>query len=85
LAEDSYEQQVASLVRGKRDLFDNVINPEGSEDVVGVSKKMLHSIIEELGIVDPETGEIKSAELKLPEPIVDDVNTDAKIEKIAVG
>jgi superfamily II DNA or RNA helicase len=82
LAEDSYEQQVASLVRGKRDLFDNVINPEGSEDVVGVSKKMLHSIIEELGIVDPETGEIKSAELKLPEPIVDDVNTDAKIEKI---
>ena len=30
LAEDSYEQQVAELVKGKRDLFDNVISPEAS-------------------------------------------------------
>ena len=48
LAEDSYEQQVASLVKGKRDLFDNVISPDATEDVVGVSKKMLQSIIDDL-------------------------------------
>ena len=49
LAENSYEQQVAKLVQGKRNLFDNVINPEGTEDVVGVSKKMLETIIDDLG------------------------------------
>ncbi len=48
LAEDSYEQQVASLVKGKRDLFDNVISPDATEDVVGVSKKMLQTIIDDL-------------------------------------
>jgi len=48
LAEDSYEEQVARLVQGKRELFDNVISPEASEDVVGVSKRMLETIIEDL-------------------------------------
>ncbi len=48
LAEDSYEQQVASLVKGKRNLFDNVISPDATEDVVGVSKKMLQSIVDDL-------------------------------------
>ncbi len=53
LAEDSYEQQVAKLVKGKRDLFDNVISPEASEDVVGVSKKMLQTLIDDLAGVEP--------------------------------
>lgn len=48
LAEDSYEEQVARLVQGKRELFDNVISHEASEDVVGVSKRMLETIIEDL-------------------------------------
>ena len=48
LAEDSYEQQVAKLVKGKRELFDNVISPEASEDVVGVSKKTLQVLIDQL-------------------------------------
>lgn len=48
LAEDSYEQRVAGLVKGKRDLFDNVVNPEAEEDVVGVSKKMLETLVEDL-------------------------------------
>ncbi|MCQ8102837.1 SNF2-related protein [Methylomonas sp. SURF-2] len=48
LAEESYEQRVAQLVRGKRDLFDNVIDPEATEDTVGVSKKMLESLIDDL-------------------------------------
>ncbi|OAI10117.1 helicase [Methylomonas koyamae] len=48
LAEDSYEQRVAQLVKGKRDLFDNVIEPDASEDVVGLSKKMLETLIDDL-------------------------------------
>lgn len=48
LAEDSYEQRVAQLVKGKRDLFDNVIDPDASEDTVGVSKKMLETLIDDL-------------------------------------
>lgn len=48
LAEESYEQRVAQLVKGKRDLFDNVIDPEASEDTVGVSKKMLETLIDDL-------------------------------------
>ena len=60
LAEDSYEQQVAKLVKGKRDLFDNVISPEASEDVVGVSKKMLQTLIDDLAGVEPVTVEDKA-------------------------
>jgi len=48
LAEDSYEQHVFSLVQNKRDLFDNVVNSDAQEDVVGVSKRMLETIIEDL-------------------------------------
>ncbi|MCK9605241.1 MAG: DEAD/DEAH box helicase [Methylomonas sp.] len=48
LAEDSYEQRVAQLVKGKRDLFNNVIDPDASEDTVGVSKKMLETLIDDL-------------------------------------
>jgi superfamily II DNA/RNA helicase len=62
LAEDSYEQQVAKLVKGKRDLFDNVISPEASEDVVGVSKKMLQTLIDDLAGVEPEKTEDKAPE-----------------------
>ena len=48
LAADSYEQQVFSLVQNKRDLFDNVVKSDAQEDVVGVSKRMLETIIEDL-------------------------------------
>lgn len=65
LAEDSYEQRVASLVKGKRDLFDNVISPDASEDVVGVSKKMLQTLIDDLAA--PEPGSIQElAEAPVP-------------------
>ena len=57
LAEDSYEQRVASLVKGKRDLFDNVISPDASEDVVGVSKKMLQTLMDDLAVAEPEAAE----------------------------
>lgn len=48
LAEYSYEQRVAQLVKGKRHLFDNVIDPDATEDTVGVSKKMLETLVDDL-------------------------------------
>lgn len=48
IAENAYEEHVTKLVQGKRNLFDNVISSEASEDVVGVSKRMLETIIEDL-------------------------------------
>ncbi len=48
VAPDSYEERVMRLVAGKRDLFDNVVDPEASEDVVGVSKRMLEALVEDL-------------------------------------
>ena len=62
LAEHSYEQQVASLVKGKRDLFDNVIDPDATEDVVGVSKKMLQSIVDDLAEPESTNTETKQSE-----------------------
>jgi len=79
LAEDSYEQQVASLVKGKRDLFDNVISPDATEDVVGVSKKMLQSIIDDLA--EPDSEIVESLETKQPEPELAEKAEDQKVEK----
>lgn len=78
LAEDSYEQRVAQLVKGKRDLFDNVIEPDASEDVVGLSKKMLETLIDDLAAGAPaadtsqmeatETPALAEAVTKPPQP-----------------
>ena len=90
LAEDSYEQQVAKLVQGKRNLFDNVISTEASEDVVGVSKRMLESIIEDLteaektAVTEPEEESIGGtilADRKQPEQ-QDETTIDAEIRQM---
>ncbi|MFH7320887.1 SNF2-related protein [Desulfurivibrio sp. D14AmB] len=52
VAADSYEEQVLALVRGKQQLFDHVVGEEASEDVVGVSKKLLDTLIDNLA--EPE-------------------------------
>jgi len=48
IAEDSYEARVYQLVNNKQNLFDNVIDPEADQDVVGVSKKVLATLVDEL-------------------------------------
>jgi hypothetical protein len=48
IAADSYEEQVFALVRNKQNLFDNVISEDATEDVVGVSKKLLETLVENL-------------------------------------
>lgn len=48
VAANSYEEQVFSLVRNKQHLFNNVIGQDATEDVVGVSKKLLETLIDNL-------------------------------------
>ncbi len=48
VAADSYEERVTELIQNKRDLFDNVVDPEATEDVVGVNKKLLDTLVEDL-------------------------------------
>ncbi|MBL4941439.1 MAG: DEAD/DEAH box helicase [Colwellia sp.] len=48
IAADSYEQRVLELVTSKQDLFDNVISPEAEQDVVGITKKSLSVVLNEL-------------------------------------
>lgn len=45
---NSYEEHVLSLVQSKQDLFDNVIAEDGDQDVVGVSKKLLETLVHDL-------------------------------------
>lgn len=60
VAADSYEERVLELVGSKRDLFDNVVKGDASEDVVGVSKRMLQTLVDEL------SGELRTGQEQAP-------------------
>jgi superfamily II DNA or RNA helicase len=62
VAADSYEEQVFALVRTKQNLFDNVVGEDASEDVVGISKKLLETLIEDLAgpMVQPGVSEVEA-------------------------
>jgi superfamily II DNA or RNA helicase len=48
VAADAYEEHVLRLVQGKRELFDNVVSGELGADVVGVSRKLVDLLVEDL-------------------------------------
>ena len=48
VAADSYEGRVLELVQGKRNLFDNVVDADATEDVVGVSRKLVEILTADL-------------------------------------
>jgi superfamily II DNA or RNA helicase len=48
VAAESYECRVLELVQGKRNLFDNVVDQDATEDVVGVSRKLVEVLAEDL-------------------------------------
>jgi hypothetical protein len=56
VAADAYEAQVLGLVQGKRDLFDNVVDPDAEEDVVATSKKLAELLAENLAGMGTKTG-----------------------------
>ncbi|HYN79756.1 MAG TPA: C-terminal helicase domain-containing protein, partial [Lamprocystis sp. (in: g-proteobacteria)] len=84
VAPDSYEERVLGLVQGKRVLFDNVVDPEASEDVVGVSKRLAEVLAEDLAGAD---GGAKGREESpaAVEPEVPAVASDPDAEPIMVG
>jgi ERCC4-related helicase len=69
VAADSYEQQVLALVGNKQNLFDNVVKDDATEDVVGISRKLLENLIDTLAQddtpaepVSPPPGETAAAD-----------------------
>ena len=80
VAADSYEQQIIGLLKGKRDLFDNVIDQDASEDVVGVSKKLLETLVEDLTGGPPKGGEEQAETGRLPAPKENTSEPDQKQE-----
>ncbi len=55
VAADSYEEQVLGLVNNKQNLFDNVVKDDATEDVIGVSRKLVEALIDDLA--DKKEGE----------------------------
>ncbi|WP_028583779.1 helicase-related protein [Desulfogranum mediterraneum] len=62
VAQDSYEEQVLNLVGSKQNLFDNVVREDASEDMVGISKKLLETLIEELAVPDESESAVPAGE-----------------------
>jgi superfamily II DNA or RNA helicase len=53
VASNSYEEKVLALLNNKQTLFDNVVASDASEDVVGVTRKTLDTLVQELQNKDP--------------------------------
>lgn len=72
VASNSYEEHVLSLVQGKQLLFDNVIAEDATEDVVGVSKKLLETLVDDLTAAPEsktlDTSAIEGEELEMALP-----------------
>ena len=60
VAPDSYEERVLGLVQGKRHLFDNVVDPEATEDVVSVSQRLAEILADDLAAMDAARGEFRA-------------------------
>ncbi len=54
VAADSYEERVLQLVKNKQLLFDNVVAEGATEDVVGLSKQSVTTVINELNQLEDE-------------------------------
>lgn len=85
IAENSYEGRVAQLVQGKRELFNSVINPEAEEDVVGVSKKMLESLIEDLTASPQKSTPSSEKTLDIEPPEIAELPTSIQTQDVKRG
>jgi superfamily II DNA or RNA helicase len=57
VAAGAYEETVLGILQGKRDLFDNVVEQDAAEDVVGVSKKLIEVLVDNLAGKEHAPGE----------------------------
>ena len=62
IAADSYEARVYQLVNNKQELFDNVVSPDATEEVVGVSQQALSLLVDELNQAQAERPEGEGAD-----------------------
>ena len=78
---EGYEGRVMELVQGKQHLFNNVIDTDASEDVVGVSPKLLDKLVDDLA----EPGQLKISQQEeigqLDEASIDTSTTERKSSK----
>ncbi|MCK4710134.1 MAG: DEAD/DEAH box helicase, partial [Gammaproteobacteria bacterium] len=84
---EGYEGRVLQLVQNKQNLFDNVIDPDASEDVVGVSPKLLEKLVEDLTVTERVGGAgADSAEesAEIPEAKISDVSPRQGAEVSAI-
>jgi len=81
VAANSYEEHVLSLVQGKQHLFNNVISEDATEDVVGVSKKLLETLVEDLTSPQPGPAEATAA----AEEILATAAPEAAVEPARTG
>lgn len=61
VAPNSYEEHVFGLVQSKQNLFDNVIGEDGDQDVVGISKKLLETLVEDVAAITEPTTDSEEA------------------------
>jgi len=85
LGADSYEQQVFATASTKRELFDNVVADEATEDVVGLSKRLVEALAEQLG-EDEDEEEERAAQQAVPgeEPVEEAAAGEEPAEEEAV-
>ncbi|MGD8308814.1 MAG: DEAD/DEAH box helicase, partial [Chromatiales bacterium] len=70
VAEDSYEERVLKLAQGKRELFTNVVGAEATEEVVGVSRKLLETLAEDLAGAEEPRQPAPADDAPVPEATV---------------
>jgi superfamily II DNA or RNA helicase len=82
VAAESYECRVLELVQGKRNLFDNVVDQDATEDVVGVSRKLVEVLAEDLAALPGvpktanETTDGQAAQTASQEPASEQADAD---------
>ena len=84
IAADSYEERVMQLVQNKRELFDNVVTAEATEDVVGVSKKTMDDLIDNLLETESKGDAEPSPQVQLEQPTVEEQAAASSIKDAKV-
>ena len=82
VARESYEEHIAGLIGSKKELFRNVVTDEATDDVVGVSKRLVEAALGSLKMADDDEDLEESVDRKHTEPddatpTVADAATDA--------
>ncbi|MGW8194890.1 MAG: DEAD/DEAH box helicase [Desulforhopalus sp.] len=90
VAKGAYEERVLSLIHGKQDLFDNVISEDGDKDVVGVSEKLLETLVDDLTELPSEPVGKKDENIETEgvasnvdqSPVIKDVDTPVRDKSV---